>query len=142
MRRLKHLPDVVRRVDKKTPDRFRPGVKGDPGSARPSHPIFFAAAPLTDPSASFAEHALPVEMNLLIFENDYQVHFVKICIRRIPGFAERSGLLRPHDFSGRMKGARTIPALSDFFSPLMSFFAAAELPILTSIQSLRTPWLD
>ena len=24
----------------------------------------------------------------------------------------------------------------------MSFFAAAELPILTSIQSLRTPWLD
>mgnify|MGYP005925955185 CR=1 FL=1 len=65
---------------KKTPDRFRPGVKGDPGSARPSHPIFFAAAPLTDPSASFAEHALPVEMNLLIFENDYQVHFVKICI--------------------------------------------------------------
>lgn len=70
---------------KKTPDRFRPGVKGDPGSARPSHPIFFAAAPLTDPSASFAEHALPVEMNLLIFENDYQVHFVKICIRRIPG---------------------------------------------------------
>lgn len=41
-----------------------------------------------------------------------------------------------------MKEARTIPALSDFFSPLMSFFAAAELPILTSIQSLRTPWLD
>ena len=48
------------------------GRKGDPGSARQSHPIFLAVVPLADPSASFAEPALPVEKYLLIFENDYQ----------------------------------------------------------------------
>ena len=64
------------------------GRKGDPGSARQSHPIFLAVVPLADPSASFAEPALPVEKYLPIFENDYQQRFVKICFRRIPCLRE------------------------------------------------------
>ena len=43
---------------------------------RRSHPIFLTVAPLADPSASFAERALPVDVYLLTFENDYQVRFV------------------------------------------------------------------
>lgn len=68
----KKIPAVSDRENKETPEALGEAIH------------FFAVAPLADPSASFAERALPVEVHLLTFENDYQVHFVKICIQRIP----------------------------------------------------------
>ena len=70
--RAKKLPTVSDRERKETPEALGEAIH------------FFAVAPLADPSASFAERALPVEVHLLTFENDYQVRFVKICIQRIP----------------------------------------------------------
>lgn len=80
---------------KKNPGRFRPGNKETPKALGKAIQSSLPLLPPADPSAGFAERALPVEKNLLISENDYQVRFVCICIRSRADH-RRAALFRPH----------------------------------------------